>query len=179
MVFGLDLPLLSFPKNQNKLVVINENEQYSFKKLFDIGENQQVKHFLLQVCYAAIEKIGYEQFPFFDTRSNNYEKILAQLCVDLTQFSNSGNFDRHRVSIELEDLKSKAFYEECSIEYLDDKGSWSKVPAKDEINLSLGSKNGRIRAKITGTDSRCRIKMRVQAIYRHVEDEGRTLQGDP
>lgn len=48
LAFGLDLPLLGFTNNQNKLVVINENEQHSIQKLFNIGENQRVKQFLLQ-----------------------------------------------------------------------------------------------------------------------------------
>merc|ERR1712051_612949 len=118
--------------DQQKLVVINEKEQYSVQKLFNIGDNLRVKQFLLQVCYTAIEEIGFEKFDI----QSNYEDFLARLCVDLTQFSDStggsslqgrpGSFDRHRVSIKLKDLKSKAFYEECSIEYLGDTGRWVK-----------------------------------------------------
>ena len=54
--------------------------------------------------------------------------------MDLTQFSDStggSSFDRHRVSIKLKDLESKAFYEECSIEYLGDAGRY----VKDVIDL--------------------------------------------
>merc|ERR1712051_1103506 len=71
--------------DQQKLVVINEKEQYSVQKLFNIGDNLRVKQFLLQVCYTAIEEIGFEKFDI----QSNYEDFLARLCVDLTQFSDS------------------------------------------------------------------------------------------
>jgi len=48
LAFGMDLPILGFDNDQQKLVVINEKEQYSVQKLFNIGDNLRVKQFLLQ-----------------------------------------------------------------------------------------------------------------------------------
>ena len=48
LAFGLDLPILGFDNDQQKLVVINEKEQYPVQKLFNIGDNLRVKQFLLQ-----------------------------------------------------------------------------------------------------------------------------------
>ena len=48
LAFGMDLPILGFDNDQQKLVVINEKEQYPVQKLFNIGDNLRVKQFLLQ-----------------------------------------------------------------------------------------------------------------------------------
>ena len=48
LAFGMDLPILGFDNDQQKLVVINEKEQYSVQKLFNVGDNLRVKQFLLQ-----------------------------------------------------------------------------------------------------------------------------------
>ena len=48
LAFGMDLPLLGFDNNQQKVVVINEKEKYLVQKLFNIGENLRVKQFLMQ-----------------------------------------------------------------------------------------------------------------------------------
>jgi len=48
LAFGMDLPILGFDNDQQKLVIINEKEQYPVQKLFNIGDNLRVKLFLLQ-----------------------------------------------------------------------------------------------------------------------------------
>ena len=103
--------------------------EFDRTRFFENTHFQNLNSFFL-VCYTAIEEIGFEKFDI----QSNYEDFLARLCVDLTQFSDStggSSFDRHRVSIKLKDLKSKAFYEECSIEYLGDAGRY----VKDVIDL--------------------------------------------
>ena len=103
-------------------------ETHIFVHLY--GTTSKANSLFFLVCYTAIEEIGFEKFDI----QSNYEDFLARLCVDLTQFSDStggSSFDRHRVSIKLKDLKSKAFYEECSIEYLGDAGRY----VKDVIDL--------------------------------------------
>ena len=55
--------------------------------------------------------------------------------------------------------------------------SWSKVPAKESLDLSLAKKNGgKIRASITGTSSRCRLKMKVQPIYQYNFGRGQYIE---
>ena len=121
LVFGLDLPLLGFTNKQQKMVMIEEKQHYPIANLFNIGENMKVKQFLLQVCYTAMEEIGFENFIYQFERSNpKYLIFLANLCIDLTKYNDSEELERHQVSIKLKDLESKAYYEECSIEYKDD-----------------------------------------------------------
>ena len=69
LAFGLDLPILGFDNDQQKLVVINEKEQYPVQKLFNIGNNLRVKQFLLEGRKISISdffsftSVDFECFP--------------------------------------------------------------------------------------------------------------------
>ena len=70
LAFGMDLPILGFDNDQQKLVVINEKEKYSIQKLFNIGDNLRVKQFLLQgkgisIFFLSFTSVDLSVFPIF------------------------------------------------------------------------------------------------------------------
>ena len=70
LAFGMDLPILGFDNDQQKLVVINEKEQYPVQKLFNIGYNLRVKQFLLQgkgisIFFLSFTSVDLSVFPIF------------------------------------------------------------------------------------------------------------------
>ena len=71
LAFGMDLPILGFDNDQQKLVIINEKEQYPVQKLFNIGDNLRVKLFLLQgkgisdYFFLSFTSVDLSVFPIF------------------------------------------------------------------------------------------------------------------
>ena len=69
---------------------------------------------MVSVCFEASEEIGFDKF---DIKADGYANYLANLCVQVTQTRPESK--DQQVAIKFQDLPSKAYFEECSLEFMD------------------------------------------------------------